>query len=164
VALNSTNTSRHTPAHTWWHYLLTSSVRKMELVHAVGSYFLWLWFIKWVSNIVILVCTLFLMRLGWVTPKRGCLLFASILRISQMIWVWRATVEWNIDGEDRRTWRKTVPVSLCPPQIPHGLTRARTRASVGRGRLLTTWAMARPIYNLNLEQVFQTFCSLSPPP
>jgi hypothetical protein len=29
-----------------------------------------------------------------------------------------------------------VPVSLCPPQIPHGLTRDRTRASA--------WAMARP--------------------
>jgi hypothetical protein len=28
-------------------------------------------------------------------------------------------------------------VPLCPPQIPHGLTRARTRASAVRGRRLT---------------------------
>jgi hypothetical protein len=29
---------------------------------------------------------------------------------------------------------KTCPVPLCPPQIPHGLTRARTRASAVRGQ------------------------------
>jgi hypothetical protein len=39
---------------------------------------------------------------------------------------------------------KPVPVPLCPPQIPHGLNRERTRASALRGRRLTTWAMARP--------------------
>jgi hypothetical protein len=51
-----------------------------------------------------------------------------------------------------RNWRrktevlaeKTVPVPLCPPQIPHRLTRNRTRASAVRGRRLTAWAMARP--------------------
>jgi hypothetical protein len=26
-----------------------------------------------------------------------------------MIWVWRATVEWHIDGENRRNWRKSCP-------------------------------------------------------
>jgi hypothetical protein len=31
--------------------------------------------------------------------------------------------------ENRSTQRKPVPVSVCPPQIPHDLTRARTRAS-----------------------------------
>jgi hypothetical protein len=35
-------------------------------------------------------------------------------------------------------------VPLCPPQISHGLTRDRTRASAVRGRRLTAWAMARP--------------------
>jgi hypothetical protein len=34
-------------------------------------------------------------------------------------------------------WEKSVPVPLCPPQIPHGLTRYRTRASALRGRRLT---------------------------
>jgi hypothetical protein len=33
----------------------------------------------------------------------------------------------------------------CPPQIPHGLTRDRTRAYAVRGRWLTAWAMARPM-------------------
>jgi hypothetical protein len=27
----------------------------------------------------------------------------------------------------RKLGKKSVPVLLCPPQIPHGLTRARTR-------------------------------------
>jgi hypothetical protein len=36
------------------------------------------------------------------------------------------------DRGNRSTRRKPVPVPLCPPQIPHDLTRARTRAaSVG---------------------------------
>ena len=38
-----------------------------------------------------------------------------------------------------------VTVPLYPPQIPHGLTRDRTRASAVRGRRLTALAMARPI-------------------
>jgi hypothetical protein len=40
---------------------------------------------------------------------------------------------------------KPVPVPLCLPQIPHGLTRDRTwvSAAVG-GQRLTGWAMARP--------------------
>jgi hypothetical protein len=38
---------------------------------------------------------------------------------------------------------KPVPVSLCPPQIPHGLTRDRTRSFAVRGRRLTAWAMTR---------------------
>jgi hypothetical protein len=35
-------------------------------------------------------------------------------------------------------------VPLCPPQIPHWLTRDRTRGSAMRGRRLAAWAMARP--------------------
>jgi hypothetical protein len=35
-------------------------------------------------------------------------------------------------------------VPLCPPQIPHGATRDRTRASSVRGRRLTVSAVARP--------------------
>ena len=34
--------------------------------------------------------------------------------------------------ENRSTREKTVPVPLCPPQIPHRLTRNRARASGGR--------------------------------
>jgi hypothetical protein len=70
--------------------------------------------------------------------------YVSILRVPQMIWVWRATVEWYWQGKTEEPGEKPVPVPLCPPQMPHGLTQARTRASAVRGRLLTTWAMARP--------------------
>jgi hypothetical protein len=50
---------------------------------------------------------------GWgeSDPSVDACLYASILRIRQMIWVWRATVEWNIDRENRRTRRKTCPSS-----------------------------------------------------
>jgi hypothetical protein len=64
-----------------------------------------------------------------------------------MIWVWRTTVEWYWQGKTEELWEKPVPVPLCPPKIPHGLTRARNRASAVRGRRLT-WAMARPNYPL----------------
>jgi hypothetical protein len=33
---------------------------------------------------------------------------------------------------------------LCPPQIPHGLIRDRTRASAVGGQRLSAWGMARP--------------------
>jgi hypothetical protein len=49
-----------------------------------------------------------------------------------------------LTGENWRTRREPVPMSLCLPQIPHGMTRARTWASVVRGRRLTAWTMARP--------------------
>jgi hypothetical protein len=53
---------------------------------------------------------------------------------------------WNdiLTGETEELGEKPVPVPLCPPQIPHGLTRARTRASAVRGRRLTAWTTARP--------------------
>jgi hypothetical protein len=70
--------------------------------------------------------------------------YVSILRIPQMILVWRATVEWYWQEKTEELGEKPVPVPLCPPQISHRLTRARTRASTVRGRRLTTWAMVRP--------------------
>jgi hypothetical protein len=35
----------------------------------------------------------------------------------------------RIGRENRSTRRKPAPVPLCPPQIPHDLTWARTRAA-----------------------------------
>jgi hypothetical protein len=55
-----------------------------------------------------------------------------------------ATMEWNWQGKTEELGEKPVAVPLCPPQIPHGLTRDRTRASAVGGRRLTAWAMARP--------------------
>jgi hypothetical protein len=51
----------------------------------------------------------------------------------------------KLTGENRQLGEKPVPVPLCPPQISHGLTRDRTRASAVRGRRLTARAMARPL-------------------
>jgi hypothetical protein len=42
-----------------------------------------------------------------------------------------------LTGESEKLGEKPVPVPLCPPQIPHGLTRARTRDSAVRTRRLT---------------------------
>jgi hypothetical protein len=44
--------------------------------------------------------------------------YVSILRIAQMIWVWRATVEWYIDMENRRTRRKTYPSATTSTTNP----------------------------------------------
>jgi hypothetical protein len=53
---------------------------------------------------------------------------------------------WNeiYRGKPKYSGEKLVPEPLCPPQIPHGLTRDRTRASAVGGRRLPAWAMARP--------------------
>jgi hypothetical protein len=42
------------------------------------------------------------------------------------------------DKGNRSTRRKPAPVSLYPPQIPHDLTRARTRAAAVGSRRLNT--------------------------
>jgi hypothetical protein len=66
-----------------------------------------------------------------------------------------APVEWNWQGKTGVLGEKPVPMTLCP-QIPHGLTRDRTRASEVGGRRLTAWAMARPITSLTHFPVFVT--------
>jgi hypothetical protein len=49
---------------------------------------------------------------------------------------------WNdIDRKNQRLGENPV-LALCPPQIPHGLTRSQTRASVVRGWRLDAWATA----------------------
>jgi hypothetical protein len=63
-------------------------------------------------------------------------------------------VEWNWQGNTEVVGEKPVPVPLCPPQIPHGLTRDRTRASAMGGQRLTAWAMAQLIYFLDRLLVF----------
>jgi hypothetical protein len=61
--------------------------------------------------------------------------------------VWRETAGLCWQGKTE-VGEKRVPVPLCPPQIPHRLSRARTRAPVVRGRQLTAWAIARPYSSL----------------
>jgi hypothetical protein len=48
-----------------------------------------------------------------------------------------APVEWKWQGKTESLGEKPVPVPLCPPKIPHGLTRDGTRASAVGGRRLT---------------------------
>jgi hypothetical protein len=43
----------------------------------------------------------------------------------------------RIGRGNRNTRRKLTPVPLCPPQIPHDRTRARTRAAAVGSRRLT---------------------------
>jgi hypothetical protein len=64
-----------------------------------------------------------------------------------------ARVKWNWQGKTEVLGEKPVPVPLCPPQIPHGLTRDRTRASAVGGRRLTAWAMARSLTVSVLSQL-----------
>jgi hypothetical protein len=53
----------------------------------------------------------------------------------------------------RSTRRKPATVPLCPPQILHDLTWARTQAAAVGSRRLTAWAVARPNCAL-LTEVF----------
>jgi hypothetical protein len=50
----------------------------------------------------------------------------------------------KIGKGNRSTRRKPAPAPLCPPQIPHDQTRARTQAAAVGSQRLTAWAMARP--------------------
>jgi hypothetical protein len=51
---------------------------------------------------------------------------------------------------NRSTRRQPATVLLCPPQIPHDLTRIRTRTATVGSRRLTAWAAARPSFALLL--------------
>jgi hypothetical protein len=44
----------------------------------------------------------------------------------------------KIGRENRSTWRKPAPVPLCAAQMPHDMTRARTRPAAVRTQPLTT--------------------------
>jgi hypothetical protein len=66
----------------------------------------------------------------------------------------------KLTGENRQLGEKPVPVPLCPPQTPRGLTRDRTRASAVEGRRLTASAMARPIFMLILIYFYFIYVSL----
>jgi hypothetical protein len=55
----------------------------------------------------------------------------------------------KIGRRNQSTRRKPAPVPLRPPQIPHNLVRAGTRAAAVGSRPLTDWAMARPKWTLN---------------
>jgi hypothetical protein len=55
---------------------------------------------------------------------------------------------WAVSGMcgrgDRSTEENLPSVPLCPPQIPHGMTWARTQAARVRSQRLTSWAWHGP--------------------
>jgi hypothetical protein len=55
-------------------------------------------------------------------------------------------------------WRKPAPVPLCPPQIPHDLTWARTQASMMGRRQLIAWAMAWPSPMVSTDSEISLHC------
>jgi hypothetical protein len=67
----------------------------------------------------------------------------TTVHLTGYTWVWRDTVEWYWQGKTEDLRENHIPVTRCPPQIPHRLTWARTRGSAVRYRRLTPWAMAR---------------------
>jgi hypothetical protein len=52
-----------------------------------------------------------------------------------------------LSGGTEILWRRPAPMPLCPPQIPHYLTRARTRATVvgKRGNNRLSYGTAIPL-------------------
>jgi hypothetical protein len=74
-------------------------------------------------------------------PKRGCLLSLAYYTFPRLMSVWRVTMEWYWQGKTEELREKPALMPLCPPQIPYGLTRVRTRVSVVRGRRLIAWVI-----------------------
>jgi hypothetical protein len=66
----------------------------------------------------------------------------------------------RIGRGNRSTRRKPAPVPLCPPQIPHDLTLARTGAAAVGSRWLTAWAMARPNCVISVQDFCDTVMKL----
>jgi hypothetical protein len=88
--------------------------------------------------------TPFLVAMGWDYVSVELRPPTDPLSIPQMIheWIWSSggTI---LTRETEGLGEKPVSVPLCPPQIPHELTWARTWFSVVRKRRLTAWVMVR---------------------
>jgi hypothetical protein len=75
---------------------------------------------------------------------------------------WRLAGETEVLGENLPQRTLSAPAPLCPPQIPHDETQARTRAAAVGSQRLTAWAMARPFHlpsldwNILLRVLFST--------
>jgi hypothetical protein len=61
----------------------------------------------------------------------------------------------KIGRGNRSTQRKPALAPLCPPQIPHDQTRARTWAAALGSQRLAAWAMAWP------QHIFKSKCVIS---
>jgi hypothetical protein len=85
----------------------------------------------------------------------------SLLFITQVIYSYDYVgPRWSYINRESRISRKIpIPVPVCPSQMSHGLTRARTPASAVRFPVLTAWAMARPreVFELTIDDVAKKF-------
>jgi hypothetical protein len=66
----------------------------------------------------------------WTAATNG-----PIVRPPHDVWVWRDTVEWYWQEKTEELGEKPVPVPLCPPHIPHGLTCASASERSATNRL-----------------------------
>jgi hypothetical protein len=88
------------------------------------------------------------------TMSLNCGYSGSIVHPPGDMWAWRAMLKWYWQGKTEELGEDPVPLLFSPPQIPHGLTRARSRPSAVRGLRLTAWAMARPWLYDRSQRVF----------
>jgi hypothetical protein len=91
-------------------------------------------------------------------PQPWGLLFNPVMKMVKFFLLSHfnaAPVQWNWQGKTEVLGGggKPVPVTFCPPQIPHGPTWDRTRASAMRVRRLTAWAMAQPVCYLKTRRL-----------
>jgi hypothetical protein len=76
----------------------------------------------------------------WDSPLGTAATFCPIVPATDDRW-WLWSNRWNENWQGKPKYsEKTAPVPLCPPQIPHDLTRARTQAAAVESRRLTAWA------------------------
>jgi hypothetical protein len=66
-----------------------------------------------------------------------------------------------LTGVKKNSDEKPVQVPVCPPQILHGLTWARTLASAARGWQLIASAMARTLYYSTSDKVILRHFSIA---
>jgi hypothetical protein len=148
-------------------YLYRESNPDISVIHSIIRHYTdWatpaLSHISKVTNTTLLILLFVAIRvilLLWTAAQAGLFLSSRWMRIeihSGMIFT----------GIIEELGEKPVPIPLCPPQIPHGLTWTRTRVSALRGGRLTAWAKARPntfIISGYSEMQYSTFstCLLS---
>jgi hypothetical protein len=82
--------------------------------------------------------TYWLILMGWHVSE--LLSLTDILFIRQMIWVWRATVEWYWQGKTEELWEKPVPM----PLVLHKSYMDWPGPPRWEAFLLTAWAYVLP--------------------
>jgi hypothetical protein len=104
---------------------------------------------RWLERIgacYVYICTPFFILSGVGLSPLGTAATSGLLYRPQMIdeGDWGSIGGMKIGRGNRSTQRKPAPAPLCPSQLPHDQTRARTQAATVGSQRLTAWAMARP--------------------